>query len=65
MCRVATTHDLADGFQLLETDGWATLLAIMNDTGERPPKRRTPSDYDEDGGLNERLAKRVGGVRLD
>lgn len=40
----------------------------MNESGERPPKRRTPSDYDDDddaSGLNERLAKRVGGVRLD
>jgi nuclear protein localization family protein 4 len=60
---VATQHDLADGYQLLSTDGWATLLAVLNDTGERPPKRPSPSDSGD--GLSDRLAKRVGGVRLD
>jgi nuclear protein localization family protein 4 len=60
---VATQHDLADGYQLLSTPGWATLLAILQTTGERPPKR--PSPDDGDGSNTERLAKRVGGVRLD
>ncbi|KAE9381718.1 NPL4 family protein [Stipitochalara longipes BDJ] len=63
LCRVATQHDLADGNQLLFTQGWATLLAILQTTGERPPKR--PSPDDGDGSNTERLAKRVGGVRLD
>ncbi|KAF4627105.1 hypothetical protein G7Y89_g11050 [Cudoniella acicularis] len=62
LCRVATEHDPADGYQLLSTSGWATLLAILQSTGERPPKRPSPFDGD---GNTERLAKRVGGVRLD
>lgn len=60
LCRVATQHDLADGYQLLSTDGWATLLAILQSTGERPQKRPSPFENDSE----ERLAKRIGGVSL-
>ncbi|TAQ86537.1 hypothetical protein B7494_g5140 [Chlorociboria aeruginascens] len=62
LCRVATQHDLADGYQLISTGGWATLLTILQSTGERPPKRPSPIDGD---GNTDRLAKRVGGVRLE
>ena len=64
LCRVATEHDLADGHQLVETDGWLTLLAVLeSSSGEKPPKRRSP-DSQSDGDNDERLAKRVRGVRL-
>ncbi|KAK0656125.1 NPL4 family-domain-containing protein [Cercophora newfieldiana] len=39
LCRVATQHDLAESFQLRSTDGWRTLIAILQSTGERIPKR--------------------------
>lgn len=62
LCRVASQHDLADGFQLFSTPGWATLLAILQSTGERPPKRPSPSSVDGSG--DDRLAKKIGDVRL-
>ncbi|MCJ1391722.1 nuclear protein localization protein 4 [Xylographa bjoerkii] len=67
LCRVATTHDLADGFQLLNTPGWATLLAILQESGERPPKRPSPLSYgaiDGSAADDEQLAKRFKGASL-
>lgn len=61
---MATQHDIADATELTLTPGWKTLLTILETTGERPPKRSSPSDSDGDG-ASERLAKRVGGVRLE
>ncbi|KAG6008865.1 nuclear protein localization protein 4 [Claviceps maximensis] len=45
LCRVASSHDLADSFQLRSTEGWQTLQAILQSTGERLPKR--PRDFDD------------------
>ena len=69
VCRVARTHDLADGFQLLETPGWATLLEILRESGERPPKRPSPSSLEPSVGYGlgsdgEQLAKRFKGASL-
>ncbi|KAL9102293.1 MAG: hypothetical protein Q9163_002538 [Psora crenata] len=69
LCRVARTHDLADGYQLLDTPGWATLLAILSESGERPPKRPSPSTLEpsDDYGFGpdgEQLAKKFKGASL-
>ena len=46
---MATQHDLADSFQLRSTDGWQTLLMILQSAGERLPKRpRTAMEVDDD-----------------
>ncbi|KAK7745303.1 nuclear protein localization protein 4 [Cytospora paraplurivora] len=81
LCRVATGHDLADAFQLKSTTGWQTLLAILQSTGERIPKRGRDEIWDLDPSGSgssspssrphghdpdtERLAKRVAAVRLN
>lgn len=69
LCKVARTHDLADGFNLLEQPGWATLLAILQESGERPPKRPSPSSLDPSSVYgsssdSEQLAKRFKGASL-
>lgn len=59
MCRVATEHNIADAMQLAHSSGWETLMAILDNYGERPLKRQwiedSPSDYSSPG---EQLAKR-------
>ncbi|KAL8905314.1 MAG: hypothetical protein Q9207_002705 [Kuettlingeria erythrocarpa] len=68
LCHVARTHDIAEGFQLLNTPGWATLLAILQESGERPPKRPSPATFEaaRNGYLedSEQLAKRFKGASL-
>ena len=74
LCRVARTKSPAEGIQLVNTPGWATLMTILQESGERPPKRpRSLADAPRpavnfDGSLNsdsEQLAKRFKGASLD
>ncbi|KAL8737809.1 MAG: hypothetical protein Q9181_001343 [Wetmoreana brouardii] len=68
LCHVARSHDIAEGFQLLNTPGWATLLAILQESGERPPKRPSPAVFQAERqgyfDANEQLAKRFKGASL-
>ncbi|KAL9589885.1 MAG: hypothetical protein Q9203_001303 [Teloschistes exilis] len=68
LCHVARSHDIAEGFQLFNTPGWATLLAILQESGERPSKRPLPAVFNGDRqgyfDSSEQLAKRFKGASL-
>ncbi|KAI1143408.1 polyubiquitin-tagged protein recognition complex, Npl4 component [Hypoxylon sp. FL0543] len=52
LCRAATTHDLAETYQLFSMPGWQTLETILTtQTGERTPqKRKRPHGSSGEGG---------------
>ncbi|KAI1383181.1 polyubiquitin-tagged protein recognition complex, Npl4 component [Hypoxylon trugodes] len=50
LCRAATTHDLADTYQLFSMPGWQTLEAILTETGEKLPTRKRPRRSSGEGG---------------
>ncbi|KAL9109448.1 MAG: hypothetical protein Q9227_005956 [Pyrenula ochraceoflavens] len=76
LCRVAANKDIADGMQLATSDGWRSLLLILEQTTgmdapssvSKPIKRHPSLGSSRDGAItpdSERLAKRLKGAKLD
>ncbi|KAI1828097.1 NPL4 family-domain-containing protein [Xylaria intraflava] len=51
LCKAATSHDLAETYELLSKPGWQTLEAILQTTGEINPKKRPRSPSGHDGSM--------------
>lgn len=68
LCKVAAEHDVADAMQLAHSPGWKTLMAILDNYGERPLKRSWLSTTDDptqrSGSPSEQLAKRFKQARI-
>ncbi|TID16404.1 putative nuclear protein localization protein 4 protein [Venturia nashicola] len=59
--KVAVSHDLSDGIQLLQSPGWGTLMMVLENSGERPQKRRrSPTNA-----TNGESKRRVGNANSD
>lgn len=62
MCQVAVGHS-EKGKDLIQKPGWATLLAILQHSGERPQKRSSTDEFNSSND-HDQLAKRLKGASL-
>ncbi|KAJ8107997.1 hypothetical protein ONZ43_g6557 [Nemania bipapillata] len=51
LCKAATSHDLADTYQLFSLPGWQTLETILQATGETLPRKRPRSSSGNEGSM--------------